>query len=309
MFMTNFTALTSFKGYAIILASALLFGTYGVWSKLMGDTFPPFYQAWTRSFLIILIMLPFMLATKSFKKVQRGDWPAFAVFIAFCVFTQVPIYYAFNNAPIGTVQLIFYSAFVVTAYVVGRFYLGETITRVKLLSMILAFVGLACVFGAAVISFAPLGLGLALLNGVASGGEVASSKKVEQHYSPALVVFWGWVFTLITHLPISLLAEQQIAIAFDTAWLWLVVYSLVNAAAFWLVIVGFRYVDASIGSIIGLLEVVFAVIFGALIFDEALSPSIYAGGALILVAAMLPDMVNILRHRRTKTAEQPVREV
>ena len=147
-------------GYLIILASAVLFGTYGVWSKLMGDTFPPFYQAWVRSLLILLIMLPFMLKTKNFQRIKRQDWPALGIFTGFCIFTQVPLYYAFNHAPIGTVQLIFYSMFVVTAYLVGRFYLGEIITKSKLLSMVLSLVGLAFVFGAAVIAFAPLGLGL-----------------------------------------------------------------------------------------------------------------------------------------------------
>lgn len=298
------------RGYSMILGAALLFGTYGVWSRLMGNTFPPFYQAWVRSILIILIMLPFMLANKSFQKIKREDWPALGIFIAFCVCTQVPLYYAFNHAPIGTVQLIFYSMFVVTAYGVGRFYLGETITKIKLLSMVLAFVGLAFVFGGAVIAFAPLGLGLAMLNGVASGGEVSSSKKIENKYSPALIVFWGWVFTLITHLPISLLiGEKQVPIQFDHAWLWLLIYSVVNAAAFWLVIVGFRYVDASVGSIIGLMEVVFGVLFGAIIFHEVLSWSVYVGGLIILIAAMLPDLTNILQNRRTKTPVEPVREL
>jgi drug/metabolite transporter (DMT)-like permease len=276
----------------------------------MGDTFPPFYQAWVRSILILLIMLPFMLRTKSFQRIKRQDWPALTVFIVFCIFTQVPIYYAFNHAPIGTVQLIFYSMFVITAYIVGRFYLGETITKIKLLSMALAFVGLALVFGTAVIAFAPLGLGLALLNGVASGGEVSSSKKIEAKYSPALVVFWGWVFTLVLHLPISLLiGEKQVPIHFDQAWSWLVVYSFVNAAAFWLVIVGFRYVDASIGSLIGLMEVVFAIIFGAIIFHEVLNLSVYAGGVLILLAAMLPDLVNLIRNRKLKSPVLPAREI
>ncbi|GAC1571291.1 MAG: hypothetical protein NVS3B23_04980 [Candidatus Saccharimonadales bacterium] len=254
-------------------------------------------------------MLPFMLRAKSFQKIKRQDWAALGIFIGFCIFTQVPLYYAFNHAPIGTVQLIFYSMFVVTAYLVGRYYLGETITKIKLLSMVLSFVGLAFVFGAAVIAFAPLGLGLALLNGIASGGEVSSSKKIEDKYQPSLVVFWGWVFTLATHLPISLMFEKQVPISFNVAWLWLVIYSVVNAVAFWLVIVGFRYVDASIGSLIGLMEIVFAVIFGSIIFHEKLSVSVYVGGVLILSAAMLPDLISIIQHKSTKSAIEPVREL
>lgn len=291
----------SLNGYVLILLAAILYATYGVWSRLMGDSFAPFYQAWVRSLLIITIMTPFMLKTGSFQKIKRKDWPALAIFVGFCIFTQVPLYYAFNNAPIGTVQLIFYSMFVITAYLVGRFYLGETITRIKLLSMILAFVGLAFVFGTAVIAFAPLGLGLAMLNGVASGAETSSSKKLTGDYPAALIIFWGWAFTFLTHLPISLLiGEQSTPPSFNQAWLWLLTYSIVNALAFWLSIVGFKYVDASIGSLIGLMEVVFAVIFGSLIFHEVLSWTVYVGGLLIIIAAMLPDLLDVVRYRRSK---------
>jgi drug/metabolite transporter (DMT)-like permease len=278
--------------------SAIGFGTYGVWSRLMGNTFPPFYQAWVRSLIILAIMIPPMLITKSFRKIERRDWPQVGMFIAFCVCTQVPLYYAFNHAPIGTVQLIFYSTYIVTAYVVGRVYLGEIITRVKLLAMLLAIAGLAVVFGRAVITFAPLGLSLAALNGIASGGETSSTKKVSDKYPPALLVFWGWVFTFLIHLPISLLiGERQVPFHFDHAWLWLLVYSVVNAAAFWLSIEGYRHADASVASLIGLAEVLFAIVFGAIIFHQALSWTIYLGGGIILFAAMLPDLHDIRRHR------------
>lgn len=297
-------------GYLTILSSAILFGTYGVWSRLMGPSFEPFYQAWVRSLLIMAIMLPFMIGTKSFKKIERKDWPAMSVFIAFCVCTQVPLYYAFNHAPIGAVQLIFYSVFVITAYTVGRFYLGETITKIKLLAMGLSFAGLAVVFGVSTISFAPLGLLLAAANGVASGGEVSSTKKLSDKYPPALVVFWGWIFTFLLHLPISLLiGERQTAPALNHAWLWLVVYSVVNAAAFWLVIEGYRHVDASIGSLVGLSEVVFAILFGAVIFHQHLTWSLGLGAIFILAAAMLPDARNILQAKHVAKAVEPIREL
>ena len=296
--------------YSIILFAAVLFGTYGVWSRLMGNTFPPFYQAWVRSLLIMLMMTPFMLVTKTFRRIDRTDWPALAVFVSFCVFTQVPIYYAFNHAPLGTVQLTFYSTFIVSAYVVARLYLGETITKIKLLSMFLAFLGLALVFGSAVITFAPLGLALALMNGVASGAETTSSKKLTNKYPPALIIFWGWLFTFFLHLPISLaIGEKQVPIHMNHAWLWLVVYAVVNAAAFWLSVVGFRLLDASIASLIGLTEVIFTVIFGAIFFHESLTWIIVAGALIILFAAMLPDLANIIKHKKTDVPVEPIREL
>ncbi|MEO8785330.1 MAG: DMT family transporter [Candidatus Saccharimonadales bacterium] len=301
---------SSLSGYGLILLSAVLFGTYGVWSRLMGPSFQPFYQAWVRSIIIMLIMLPFMIKSKSFRRIEQKDWPQVGMFIAFCICTQVPLYYAFNHAPIGSVQLIFYSVFIITAYIVGRFYLGEKITRVKIAAMILALVGLAIVFGAAVLAFAPIGLALAAFNGVASGGETASTKKVSHKYSPALLVFWGWVFTAITHLPISLLlGEKQVMPQFNHAWLWLVIYSIVNAAAFWLAITGYKHVDASIASLVGLAEVIFAIIFGAIIFHQKITLSMYIGAVVIVFAAILPDLRNIIHHTHTKVPIEPVREL
>jgi drug/metabolite transporter (DMT)-like permease len=293
-----------------MLLASVFYGTYGIWSHLMGSSFAPFYQTWVRSIVIMLVMLPVLLATKSFRKIDRQDWPQMAVFVGFCIFTQVPLYYAFNHVPVGTVQLIFYALFLVAAYTTGRLYLGEQITRVKLLSIGLAFVGLALVFGVSVISFAPLGLALAALNGVASGGETASSKKLSDKYPPGLIVFWGWVFTLLTHLPISLLLhEPQPMPAFDAAWGYLLAYSIVNAAAFWLSIEGFRHADASIASLIGLMEVVFAVVFAAVIFHQAITGAVIAGGAFIIFAAMLPDLLAIIHGKRSKEPIEPVREL
>jgi len=306
--MTKTTTTTSSRlGYGLILLASVFYGNYGVLSRLMGDSFSPFYQTWVRSLVIMALMLPVLLATKSFRRIERRDWPAMAVFVVFNICTQVPLYYAFNHAPIGAVQLVFYSMFIITAYMFGRFYLGESMTRLKLLSMALAFVGLALVFGVSVLTFAPLGLALAAFNGVASGGENSSTKRLTDKYAPGLIIFWGWVFTFLTHLPLSLLLhEPQPMPALTPAWGYLLIYSVVNATAFWLAIEGFRHVDASIGSLIGLTEVIFAIIFSHLIFHEPITWALTVGGANIIVAAMLPDLINLLQHKKTPEPVEPV---
>ena len=114
------------KGYLILLLAAVLYGSYGVWSKLMGDTFAPFFQAWTRGIIIVLLMLPYLLITRSIRKIARKDWGFFAVYLLLTAFTQAPLYYAFNHAPIGAVQLIFYATLVITTYIFAKFYAHKT---------------------------------------------------------------------------------------------------------------------------------------------------------------------------------------
>ena len=294
----------------MILTSSIMYASYGVWSRLMGTTFQPFYQAWIRSLITVLIMLPFMVAGKGFRKIDREDWGQLAIYIAFTVFTQVPIYYAFNHAPIGTVQLVFYSAFIITAYAVGRFYLGEKLTKVKYLAMGLTLAGLVTVFGVSALAFAPLGLALAALNGFASGGETAGSKRITEKYPPFLLVFWGWVATLFTHLPMSiLLGEKQNAPRLDWPWVWLVAYSIVSTVGFWLAIVGFKFVDASIASLIGTTEVLFSALLGVLVFHQSLSWGVAIGGIMILAAAALPEALELYQARaQTPTIKVPARE-
>lgn len=290
------------KGYLILLLASVLYGSYGVWSKLMGETFPPFFQAWTRGIIIVLLMLPYLLITRSIRKIARKDWGFFAVYLLLTAFTQAPLYYAFNNAPIGTVQLIFYATLVITTYIFAKFYVGETITRIKLLAMVVAFAGLVCVFGTSVLVFAPLGLTLAVFNGFASGGEMTSTKRIPSTYSSALVAWYGWVFIVPTHYVLSLIFERQVPLHFSAAWGWLAVYAVVNMAAFWLGLIGYRMVDASIASLIGLLEIIFAVVFGSILFAEHLQFSVYLGGAFIIIAAMLPDVVKLLDERKQGSA-------
>jgi len=273
----------------------------------MGPYFAPFYQTYVRSFVIILLMAPILYWTGSFRKILRKDWLPLGVFITFCICTQVPLYFAFNHAPIGVVQFIFYALFIISAYVMGKFYLAENITKIKLISMAIALSGLVLVFGISSISFAVLGIAHAAFNGIASGSENTSSKKLTNTYPPGLIIFWGWVATLITHLPISmLLHEPQPLPSLSMPWVYLFVYCVVNAAAFWIGLEGFKHVDASIGSVIGLTEVLFAAVFGYLIFHEHFAWTVGAGGVLIIVAAMLPDAVNILKHKHPDKPIEPI---
>lgn len=290
----------SIRGYTMILVSAVLFGSYGVWSKLLGNDFGIYYQGWVRSAIVLAILLPLMFATKSYRKIEKGDGKWILITVLFGVATQAPLYYAFNHASIGTATLIFYAMFVITSYAVGRLFLGETLTKVKIVAMIIGFAGLVLIFGLSLAKFSLIALLLAAINGIASGGEVSSTKKSTHKYSSLMIGNAVWLGILVTHLPLSLLtSEKQWPLALDQNWAAMFAYAFAGLVAFWLVIEGFKFVDASIGSLVGLLEVVFGVLFGVVFFNEQLSQTIILGGILIVFAAMLPDLVKITGRKRT----------
>ncbi len=92
---------------------------------------------------------------------------------------------------------------------------------------------------------------------------MCSTKKVTDTVSSLQVGICVWAGILLTHLPLSLLVgEVQMPVQMNRAWAAMLAYAVVGLAAFWLVIEGFRHIDASLGGLVGLLEVLAGVAFG-----------------------------------------------
>lgn len=297
------------KGYLMILLASVLFGTYGIWSKLMGDHFGVFYQGWVRALVVLIILSPYLIYKKQLRWPEKKDAKYLAIFLGATLLTQAPLYYAFITTSVGIATLLFYAAFIIASFLIGKYLIGEKITSIKLFAMLLAFVGLTFVFGLSLSVFSFAGMAMAALNGTASGTEVSSSKKLS-HYPALLVTFYSWAVILVTHLIVSIgIGEVQWLPANTVEWWAMLAYSLVGLISFWLVVEGFKYVDASIGSLIGLLEIIWAILFGAIFFGEHVGLTVWIGAILIVLAGFLPDAKNILEHNRTKQPAEPPREM
>lgn len=289
----------------MILGSALCYGTYGVWSRFLGKDFGVFYQGWVHAAIILAALLPIGLVGKQLKPIKKSDRIWFAVTMIFTVFTQAPLYFAFNHLPLGTATFIFYGIYIITSYLVGWFFLSEKMTAVKIFSLVIAFLGLLLTFSLSLAVFSAGAMLLAALNGFASGGEIATSKKSTERYSSFQLSFYSWFFILITHLPLSIIMnERQLAPTFSFEWLAMLGYSAASLFGSWLVIEGYRHVDASIGGLIGLFEIIFSVLFGIILFNDHLTLSVIIGGVIIIIAAVLPD-VYALKHPKSQPLPTP----
>lgn len=278
-------------GSVAVLASAIFFGSYGVWSRLIGAGMGNFFQGWTRALIIIALILPCVLWRKEIVSMKKEDWKWLVVFLAFTSMTQAPLFYAFNHMSIGTASLLFFVSMFLTMNGIGVGFFSEKISAVKLVAIAMAITGMCFVFSFSLASFSVLALAMAIMGGIASGGEVAFSKKLSARYSPLYVTLLSWGIILITNVFISLaLQEPQIIPSFSAVWFWQLCYSIVSLFGFWLVIWGFKYVDATVGSLIGLLEIVFGIIFGMIFFREVLTVNIMVGGILIIGAAALSQL-------------------
>ncbi len=284
------------KGVILIFISALMFGSYGVWSRLIGDSFGVFYQGWSRALIISIILLPILIWKKQIIQIKKKDWKWLAIFLLFTSFTQAPIFYAFNHMDIGSATLLFFVSMLLTMYIVGILFLDEKLSKIKFISFILAGLGMYLVFSFSLVVFSLLAALLAIVNGVASGGEVSFSKKLSGDYSPLYLSWLSWVIIIITNAPISiLLGETQYLPSFDIVWLYQLGYTITGILGFWLIIKGLKYTEASIGGLIGLFEILFSIVFGVILFGEQLTPKILFGALLIITAASLPNIKDMIQ--------------
>ncbi len=172
------------KGIVFILLAALLLGSYGVWSRLLGDSFDAFSQVWIRAAIISALLLPVVLYKKQIKPLSKKDWKWFVVFFICPAVSQAPTFYAFNHMDIGTATLLLFVSLLVTMYCVGFFFLKEKLTIDKGFSFVIALIGLLLIFSFSLEKFTLFAALMAVLVGVASGLQVSFSKKLSGNYAP-----------------------------------------------------------------------------------------------------------------------------
>jgi drug/metabolite transporter (DMT)-like permease len=283
------------KGIILILIAALMFGSYGIWSRLMGQDFGVFYQSWTRALIIVLVLFPFLYSRKEIVKIDRSDRRWLAAYMILTSLTQAPIFYAFNHMDIGSATLLYFVTMLLTMYLVGFAFLGEKATYVKMASFALALIGMYLVFSFSLAVFTFLAAAMAVLTGIASGGEVSFSKKLSSKYSALYLTWLSWLIIIPTNgIASVLVGETQHLPSFDIVWLYQLGYVAAGIIGFWAIIEGLKYVEASIGGLLGLLEIVFSITFGILIFKEVLTAKIMIGGAVIIIASALPHVFKLL---------------
>lgn len=284
------------KGILLVTTASLLFGTYGVWSKLIGGALGPLFQGYTRGIALSVILIPVLLFRKELIPIQKKDWGWLLVFLIFTSATQAPLFYAYTHMDIGSASLLFFVAMLLTMYLVGFIFLKEKVTKVKNISFILAMLGLATIFTFSLQKFSLLAALMAMVNGIASGGEVSFSKKLTGNYSALYMSLLSWLIIIPTNGLLSVVfGEHQILPSLDMFWFWQVCYIIASFFGFWFVMAGLKYVEASVGGLLGLLEVVGSVGFGILIFGEHVTSKIIIGAFLILTASALPHIVGLIK--------------
>jgi drug/metabolite transporter (DMT)-like permease len=279
------------KGIIFILLSSLFFGSYGIWSKLMGENFGNYFQGWFRALVVILSLLPILIYRKELKKIAKSDHKWFGIVAFGAILSVGPYFYAFNYLNIGTATLLFYASLTICSFITGYVVFKEEIGIIKLISLILAIGGLSYLFKFEINSNQVIPALGAIASGVGGGIEVTMTKKISDKYPANFIVLIVFLAIMVFYFALSKITnEPHMAFSFNINYLGAFLCALSSLFGFFFAVKGFQYLEASIGSIIGLTEIIFAVVFGIIFFHEILSLNTMIGCVLIMGSAALPNI-------------------
>jgi len=282
------------KGALFILISALFYGTYGIWSRIMGHSFGEFTQAWTRGLFLLIVIF---LANKRFKVIKpfkKTDWPWVLTIALAGGLNQAPYYYGVQHLEIGTATLLFYASLIVGGYIQSKLALKEKISKSKLISLFIAIAGMGLIYRFSLNSSQILPAILTCLAGFLGAATVVLTKKLSTNFHELQIMIGYFVAQVIFNLPLAFIFNETLpALTNSTAWLAQLAYAISLFTANFAAIEGFKYLEGSIGSLIGMTEILFGILFGFLFFAEILSPTTFIGGALIILAATLPNLFKV----------------
>jgi drug/metabolite transporter (DMT)-like permease len=275
------------NGYVIVLVSALLLGTLGVFSKLFFDAGGEPFTLLVLRFaaggpLLVLIALA-----------RRERWPSRrgialgASLGALQLGAAYALFEGFARAPVGLVVLVFFCYPLIVA-VGAAFLFGEELGVRRVSVLALGTAGVALTVGAPESANAA-GIVLGLVAGLCVAGLVLSARALTTTGGIAPLVLCGLMFTspLLVLVPVTAARGVDLDLSGE-AWLWAagaVIVSVVLPIA--LFYTGVQMVGAGAASILGVGEPLAGVLLAYAVLSESLTGLQLVGGLLIVAAVVL----------------------
>jgi len=217
----------------------------------------------------------------------KANWLYIVAMFAGSLFTWGPLYYAILHAGIGLSTAVNYASIVLGMFLFGWLLAGERFTRDKAISATLGTIGLICIFAPSVTGFGWLALGAAILSGLSVAWSGIFAKRVEYNATQSTIVLWAASVVANAVMAIILGAKYP-PVEQYSAWIYLIIFAVASVIASWSFVKGLKMIDAGAAGVLGLLEIVFGLLFGIVFFHE--KPGILAlvGAAVIIISAAIP---------------------
>lgn len=282
---------SSIKGIVSLLLTGFCFSFYGVFYRYVSKDFGTFYQTVSRYTIGLLIFIVLLVILRVWKPIGYKDRKWFFLQGFFIAGVNIPFYLAVINLPIGVALFLFYAASVIFSYLFGSVFLEEKLDKIKVIALMLAIFGIFLIYQGDAHNFRSFYVLTAILAGGFFGFYSASSKKLNLKYSEIQINLVSHIITLLLTIPFVFLLKENIFLDFSAlSWRINILYAFIGVITSFLLIYGFKFIEAQKGSLILLSELIFVVMNGFLFFKEIPSLLAVIGGICIFIALSLPNI-------------------
>ena len=282
---------SNFLGYLAILTAASFWATSGIFIKLIMNhsQVSAIVLAFWRDLATFLVLFFLNISfSGSNSGVKRSDWPwlialgvslgLFHVGLNFGVFL--------NGAAVTTIQQAAMPAMVI---VVERIIWRESLTRHKIISIILIFLGTVVMLGSKALGEANVSTGgvlagccIPVLYGVWS----LLGKKMRRNYGPLPILTYAFGVAAVVLFPLQFNEVHPWPVPGST-WLWFAgLVGVSTVGGFLIYVFGLGRLSAGVVTIVAMSEIVFSAILAHIFLGEKLT-IMEIMGALVIVAGIL----------------------
>jgi len=216
--------------------------------------------------------------------------------------TEAALYFsALNHGSAAAVTLLFYTYPVwVMLVTIGLDRRAPSPALFVALALAIAGSAVVVLGGGGETEVEPLGIALALATSLVYTAYLVSTDRHVRRTDPVTAAGWLGAGAATSNLVFAVVAGAFIVPAGATPWR-LVTITLISAGAFASMLAGLQRVGAVRNAIIGVMEPLTVAVLAAVFLDQPVTPTVVAGGLLILVGAVIASAV-----RTTRTAEPNV---
>lgn len=288
-------------GSAMSVVMAMLFAGVVILGSKVQQGGPPFVTLATRFAGQSLLLLALARVLRRPGLPAPGERVALAVAGTLGYGTEAALYFsALNHGSAAAVTLLFYT-YPVWVMLVTIVLDRRAPSRPLFVALALAIAGSAIVvLGGGRAEVEPLGIALALATSLSYTAYLVGTDRHVRSTDPVTAAAWLGAGAATSNVVFAVVAGSFVVPAGASPQR-LVAIVLISAGAFASMLAGLQRIGAVRNAIIGVMEPLTVAVLAAVFLDQPVTATVVAGGALILVGAVIASVV-----RTTRTAEPNV---
>lgn len=272
-----------FKGFVALLLAGVIFGSFSIWVKLLGQDFTNFQQIAFRNILAIFVAVAIIVYKKTKVDFSGADKKRVIQFGISFPLSVIFFTYSLVSTKVILGIFSFYVGSIASSYFIGRKFFNEKLTINKAISLILVGLGLTSFIALSPIKKLEIGVVYGLLGGffdaVSNGYRKYLSGKVDRILLSSVPLVGGAIIAVIMMVFSSESFSFQIS---NLSWAVGIVFGISLFVVNYLMFYGFSNFDLNLGTIVVSSELVFASVFALIVFSEAPLPNEVMGALLII---------------------------